>query len=100
MKTDQARAILAAADNRDRALANLRNAAAMSTDDPRATEMLESAGDAYVAAVLEAAVQTQPDVPGFAVSNHPDPALEADEPTGPAAVPDAEPKPDPPDEAA
>lgn len=51
MNTDQARRIIALHDNAERALANLRNAGAMSTDDPRATEMLESAGDAYAEAI-------------------------------------------------
>ena len=50
MNTEQARSIIAAEDARDRALANIRNAGAMSTDDPRATELLEEAGDAYAVA--------------------------------------------------
>lgn len=50
MNTDQARRVITLHDNADRALANLRNAGAMSIDDPRATEMLESAGDAYAEA--------------------------------------------------
>lgn len=50
MNTDQARRLITLHDNADRALANLRNAGAMSSDDPRATEMLESAGDAYAEA--------------------------------------------------
>lgn len=51
MHTDQARRIITLHDNADRALANLRNAGAMSTDDPRAAEMLESAGDAYAESI-------------------------------------------------
>jgi hypothetical protein len=51
MNTDQARRIITLHDNAERALANLRNAGAMSTDDPRATEMLESAGGAYLGAI-------------------------------------------------
>jgi hypothetical protein len=47
MQTEQARAILAAHDAHDAALRNLRNAASMSADDSRSTEMLESAGDEY-----------------------------------------------------
>lgn len=47
MHTDQARKLVTLHDNADRALANLRNANSMSTDDPRATELLEDAGDAY-----------------------------------------------------
>lgn len=50
MDTEQARSIVAQHDTKNRALLNLRNAAAMSSDDPRATEMLENAGDAYAAA--------------------------------------------------
>lgn len=55
MQTDQARRIIALHDQHDRALANLRNAAAMSTDDPRATELLEEAGDAYAEATANLA---------------------------------------------
>lgn len=51
MNTDQARHIVALHDDADRALANLRNAAAMATDDPRAPELLERAGDAYAEAM-------------------------------------------------
>lgn len=47
METDQARRLVTLHDNADRALANLRNANAMATDDPRAPELLEEAGDAY-----------------------------------------------------
>jgi hypothetical protein len=47
MNADQARRLITLHDNADRALANLRNANSMSTDDPRATELLETAGDAY-----------------------------------------------------
>jgi hypothetical protein len=53
MDSEQARATLAAIDNHDRAVANLRNAAAMMADDTRATPMLEEAGDAYGAAVAK-----------------------------------------------
>lgn len=52
MNTDQARRLITLHDNADRALANLRNAGAMSTDDPRATELLEEAGDAYAEAMV------------------------------------------------
>lgn len=51
MHTDQARRLVTLHDNADRALANLRNANSMSTDDPRATELLEEGGDAYAEAV-------------------------------------------------
>lgn len=51
MNTDQARRLVALHDNYDRALGNLRNANAMSSDDPRATELLEEAGDAYAGAL-------------------------------------------------
>jgi hypothetical protein len=47
MDTEQARDTLAAIDNYDRAVANLRNAAAMAADDTRATLMLEEAGEMY-----------------------------------------------------
>lgn len=47
MRTDQAQRLVTLHDNADRALANLRNAAAMSREDPRATELLEEGGDAY-----------------------------------------------------
>jgi len=50
MNTDQARRIVALHDKADRALANLRNANSMSAEDPRATELLEGAGDAYAEA--------------------------------------------------
>jgi hypothetical protein len=53
VNTDQARRIVALHDDADRALANLRNAAAMATDDPRAPELLERAGDAYAEAITE-----------------------------------------------
>lgn len=53
MNTEQARRIIALHNNHDRALANLRNAGAMSTDDPRAIELLESAGDAYAASLAD-----------------------------------------------
>lgn len=53
MNIDQARRLIALHDNADRALANLRNAGAMASDDSRSTEMLESAGDAYAAALSE-----------------------------------------------
>jgi hypothetical protein len=53
MNTDLARQIIDAHARYDSALANLRNAGAMSTDDARAESILESAGDAYVAAVDE-----------------------------------------------
>lgn len=51
MDTEQARQLITLHDNADRALANLRNAGAMSTDDPRATELLEGAGDAYAQSI-------------------------------------------------
>lgn len=51
MQTDQSRRLVTLHDNADRALANLRNANSMSTDDPRATELLEEAGDAYAEAM-------------------------------------------------
>lgn len=47
MDTEQARRLITLHDNADRALLNLRNAGAMSTDDPRARQLLEEAGDAY-----------------------------------------------------
>lgn len=50
MNTDLARQIIDAHARYDSALANLRNAGAMSTDDARAESILESAGDAYAAA--------------------------------------------------
>lgn len=50
MNTDQGRRLVTLHDNAERALANLRNANSMSTDDPRATELLETAGDAYAKA--------------------------------------------------
>lgn len=50
MHTDKAREIIAAHATVDRALANLRNAGAMTTDDPKAQELLERAGDSYASA--------------------------------------------------
>lgn len=50
MDTEQSRRLITLHDNADRAVLNLRNAGAMSTDDPRATELLEEAGDAYAEA--------------------------------------------------
>lgn len=50
MDTTQARRIITLHDNADRALANLRNAGSMMTDDPRAPQLLEEAGDAYAEA--------------------------------------------------
>jgi hypothetical protein len=68
MDTEQARAILRANEAKTQALRNLENAARMSTDDARAKEMLEAAGDAYANAVaalrnvdLEAAPLLMPD---------------------------------------
>lgn len=52
MHTDQARRLITLHDNLDRSLLNLRNAGAMSTDDPRATELLEEAGDAYAESLV------------------------------------------------
>lgn len=51
MDTDQARALLAANLAKRRALVNLENAAAMASDDPRSTELLETAGDTYAEAL-------------------------------------------------
>lgn len=51
MDTEQARQLITLHDNADRALLNLRNAGAMSSDDPRATELLETAGDAYAESI-------------------------------------------------
>jgi len=81
MDTEQGRAIVAAHDNFDRALANIRNAVAMSTDDPRATELLESAGDAYAeaAANLDAVQSAVLPSRGEVVAIAPDP-----EPAAPA----------------
>lgn len=53
MNTEQARRIVALHDNHDRALQNLRNAAAMHADDARAERTLEAAGDAYAASLVE-----------------------------------------------
>lgn len=53
MDTKQSRSILAAIEAKARAETNLRNAAAMASDDPRSTELLESAGDTYAEAVLD-----------------------------------------------
>lgn len=53
MDTDQARALLNANNGKVRALRNLENAAAMASDDPRSTELLESAGDSYAEAMVE-----------------------------------------------
>lgn len=50
MNTDQARRLVALHSSVDAALANLRNANAMLTDDPRAEQLLEEAGDAYAEA--------------------------------------------------
>lgn len=58
MNIDKARRLITLHDNADRALSNLRNAGAMSTDDPRATELLEEAGDAYAEALV-ALTETQ-----------------------------------------
>jgi hypothetical protein len=52
MNTDQARHLVTLHDNADRAIANLRNANAMATDDPRSTELLEEAGDAYAESLV------------------------------------------------
>lgn len=51
MHTDQARQIIAAHDTVDRCLANLRNAGAMTADDPKSQELLERAGDSYAVGV-------------------------------------------------
>lgn len=53
MDTEQARNIATAHDNFDGALANLRNAVAMPTDDPRSKELLEAASDSYWGAAYE-----------------------------------------------
>lgn len=61
MDTQRARDITAAHDAQDRSVANLRNAVAMSADDPRATQLLEEAGDAYAVStkrLLELQVDT------------------------------------------
>lgn len=51
MDIDLARKLVTLHDNADRALANLRNAKAMPNDDPRATELLSDAGDAYAESI-------------------------------------------------
>lgn len=67
MDTEQCRQIVAAHAAKDRSLANLRNAAAMSVEDAGATELLERAGDTYAQAVADLrgidqqATQTLPD---------------------------------------
>lgn len=55
MTTEKAREILDAVEAQERALNNLRNAASMGEDEPRATQLLEEAGDAYAAATVRLA---------------------------------------------
>lgn len=93
MQTEQSRAILAAVEARDRAVNNLRNAVAMSVDDPRAKQLLEEAGDSYAAAVerLEGIDRSVvgPRADLFAVTSIAPPGDPASAPETPPAAPSA-----------
>ena len=101
MDIDQARRIATAHDNFDGALANLRNAAAMPTDDPRAKELLEKAGDSYEGAYRELhemqsvgswpSLEAVPKVPNDPIFKLGDVVLVDEGPRGPQRITKVEP---------
>lgn len=77
MNIDQARRLVTLHDNVDRALANLRNANSMASDDPRAPELLSEAGDAYAEALTALYTEQAAVVSGHTVLREEFPAPES-----------------------